>query len=104
MDDPQDSSATSAGARAIHRVQARATLFAAPDTLITARDFARIMGLRFSTAYALKPPSLRRKHRSKLAPFREWLAAWEQLEQQPEPPPAPEQPSLAELRARSPKR
>ena len=80
----------------IQRIQARAVLYAAPETLVTAREFARIMGVRTLRAGQLNPAGLVHMGCSKRAPFREWLA---QLERG-EPPRVEEdsRPSLAELR------
>ena len=84
----------------IQRIQARAGLRpvrrTAPETLLTAREFSRIMGVRALRAGQLNPPGLVLIGCSKRAPFREWLA---QLEKG-EPPrvEADNRPSLAELR------
>ena len=82
--------------KTLHRLQTRAALYAAPDTLVTAREFARAMGVRALRAGQLNPPGLVLVGGSKRAPFREWLVQMEQVR----PPDEAEvaQPSLAELR------
>ena len=86
--------------RTLHRLQTRAALSpvrrTAPDTLVTAREFSRAMGVRALRAGQLNPPGLVLVGGSKRAPFREWLV---QLEQAPVPSDEEvAQPSLAELR------
>ena len=82
--------------RTLHRLQTRATLYAAPDTLVTAREFARAMGVRALRAGQLHPPGLVLIGGSKRAPFREWLVQMERVQAPSEEEVA--QPSLAELR------
>lgn len=82
--------------KTLHRLQTRATLYAAPETLVTAREFARAMGVRALRAGQLHPPGLVLIGGSKRAPFKEWLAQLERVQ-------APSEvelyePSLAELR------
>ena len=80
----------------IQRIQARAGLYAAPETLLTAREFSRIMGVRALRAGQLNPPGLVLIGCSKRAPFREWLAQLEKAE--PPRVEADNRPSLAEMR------
>ena len=56
----------------IARLQLRAALFAAPDTLITAKEFARAMGVRRLSA-SQRPATARPIGGSLRAPFRDWL-------------------------------
>ena len=58
----------------IARLQLRAALFAAPDTLITAKEFARAMGIRRLSA-SQRPQTARPIGGSVRAPFRDWLEA-----------------------------
>ena len=58
----------------IARLQLRAALFAAPDTLVTAKEFARAMGVRRLSA-SQSPPTARPVGGSLRAPFRDWLEA-----------------------------
>ncbi|MBN1335085.1 MAG: hypothetical protein JXB39_03905 [Deltaproteobacteria bacterium] len=55
------------------RVQARAALYAAPETLVTATDVAFAIGLRDAEVRAARPASARRVGRTWRAPFRDWL-------------------------------
>ena len=82
--------------KTLQRLQARGILYGAPDTLVTAREFARAMGVRALRAGQLNPPGLVHIGGSKRAPFREWLAQLEKAE--PPPMEADNRPSLAELR------
>ena len=86
--------------KTLHRLQTRAALSpvrrTAPDTLVTAREFARAMGVRALRAGQLNPPGLVLVGGSKRAPFREWLAQIERVQAPSEDEAA--QPSLAELR------
>ena len=82
--------------KTLHRLQTRAALYAAPDTLVTAREFARAMGVRALRAGQLNPPGLVLVGGSKRAPFREWLVQIERVRAPSEDEAA--QPSLAELR------
>ncbi|MCB9759559.1 MAG: hypothetical protein H6739_06935 [Alphaproteobacteria bacterium] len=66
---------TDASAQRLRRLHVRAALYASPETLCTAKEFAGVMGLREATARKLQPASLRPVGRSKRAPFRCWLAA-----------------------------
>ena len=58
----------------IARLQLRAALFAAPDTLVTAKEFARAMGVRRLSA-SQQPETARPIGGSLRAPFRDWLEA-----------------------------
>lgn len=78
----------------LQRLQARAVLYATPETLVTAREFARVMAIRSLRGDMLKPPGLVLVGQSKRAPFSAWLR---QLDL-PQPHPDPDRPSLAELR------
>lgn len=82
--------------KTLHCLQTRATLYAAPETLVTAREFARAMGVRALRAGQLHPPGLVLIGGSKRAPFRQWLAQLEQVQAPSDEEVA--QPSLAELR------
>lgn len=88
--------------KSIQRIHARAALYAAPETKLTAREFARIMGVRALSANQLRPPSLVHVGGSKRAPFSEWLEQLQHIEVEPEP--SDDEPSLAELRRRGRKR
>ena len=86
--------------KTMQRLQARGILCpvrrTAPDTLVTAREFTRAMGVRALRAGQLNPPGLVHIGGSKRAPFREWLAQLEKVE--PPPMEADNRPSLAEMR------
>lgn len=100
MDSPKDRRSRPEGPTQaqLFRLLIRAAFFAAPDTLLTAREFAWVMNLRASRVVRLNPPTLRVLGSSKRAPFKDWRAALEQ-ETAPGPTPAePDQPSLAQLR------
>ena len=56
----------------IARLQLRAALFAAPGTLVTAKEFARAMGVRRLSA-SQRPATARPISGSLRAPFRDWL-------------------------------
>ncbi len=56
----------------IARLQLRAALFAASDTLVTAKEFARAMGVRRLSA-SQRPATARPIGGSLRAPFRDWL-------------------------------
>ena len=56
----------------IARLQLRAALFAAPDTLVTAKEFARAMGVRRLSA-SQSPQTVCPIGGSLRAPFRDWL-------------------------------
>ena len=58
----------------IARLHLRAALFAAPDTLVTAKEFARAMGVRRLSA-SQRPATARPIGGSLRAPFRDWLEA-----------------------------
>ena len=58
----------------IARLQLRAALFAAPDTLVTAKEFARAMGVRRLSA-SQSPQTARPIGGSLRAPFPGWLGA-----------------------------
>ncbi len=58
----------------VARLQLRAALFAAPDTLITAKEFARAMGVRRLSA-SQSPATARPIGGSLRAPFHDWLEA-----------------------------
>lgn len=58
----------------IARLQLRAALFAASDTLVTAKEFARAMGVRRLSA-SQTPATARPIGGSLRAPFRDWLEA-----------------------------
>ncbi|MBK9370711.1 MAG: hypothetical protein IPN01_31185 [Deltaproteobacteria bacterium] len=60
--------------RAHRPAPARAALFAAPDTLVTAKEFARAMGVRRLSA-SQSPQTARPIGGSLRAPFRDWLEA-----------------------------
>ena len=56
----------------IVRLLLRAALFAAPDTLVTAKEFARAMSVRRLSA-SQRPATARPIGGSVRAPFRDWL-------------------------------
>ena len=58
----------------IARLQLRAALFAAPDTLVTAKDFARAMGVRRLSA-SQRPQTARPIGGIIRSHFRYWLEA-----------------------------
>ena len=88
--------------KSIQRIHARAALYAAPETELTAREFVRIMGVRALSTNQLRPPSLVHVGSSKRAPFSEWLEQLKRIRIEPEP--SGDEPSLAELRRRGRKR
>ena len=98
MDDPQDTPLSASDTRLLLRLSTRAALYAAPETLITAREFCRAMAVRARSARQLKPPTLVRVGNSNRAPFREWLAQLQLLDPV-QAQPETQQPSIAELRA-----
>ncbi|MBK9369888.1 MAG: hypothetical protein IPN01_26930 [Deltaproteobacteria bacterium] len=58
----------------IARLHLRAALFAAPDTLVTAKEFARAMGVRrLSASSAPRQPAP--SAAASAPPFRDWLEA-----------------------------
>jgi hypothetical protein len=69
---PKTDTPTSDPHEPIARLQLRAALFAAPDTLVTAKEFARAMGVRRLSA-SQSPPTARPIGGSVRAPFRDWL-------------------------------
>ena len=58
----------------IARLQLRAARFAAPDTLVTAKEVARVMSVRRLSA-SQRPQTARPIGGSLRAPFRDWLDA-----------------------------
>ncbi|MCB9764981.1 MAG: hypothetical protein H6739_34730 [Alphaproteobacteria bacterium] len=59
----------------LRRLQARAALFASPETCCSATEFADVMGMREGDARCLQPAGLTPSGRSRRAPFRAWLDA-----------------------------
>lgn len=59
----------------LRRLQARAALFATPETLCSTEDVADVFGLRQGDVRAVRPETARRIGRAWMAPFGDWLRA-----------------------------
>jgi hypothetical protein len=59
----------------LRRLQARAALYATPDTLCSTQDIADVFALREADVRAARPPSARTIGRAWMAPFGDWLRA-----------------------------